>query len=447
MDHINKISNTKTLYEPSTGLPTKDLLLDRFKMNMAYGTRFGMSTAVCYLRIQFPIELLHNEDQKLENQLQKLIVSRLKQCVREIDTIGVVNSTDFIILLTNVSKEECTEILERMISHIKGDYTIKQRTITIKIAIGTSIFPYDGRTSEQLIMLAQAQMYEVIALGSNSYRIYRGDLHNQAYRKARIENDLRYAVKHNHFTVHYQPQIQLDNLKVVGVEALIRWEHSELGDIKPSEFIPIAETTGFSNELFYWLFRTVCKHIKEHLVDTYLNTIKVSVNISIHQILTPNFEEMVCQTLHDFGLSYECITFEITESINLYNLEVVKVKLLNLKNLGFQVAIDDFGFGYFSFSDLLELPINIVKFDKRFVRSLIDNKKLKHVISPIIEMSHNLGLKVVIEGVERVQDFKEWQELKCDIIQGYFISKPKIVNDLLSTIEKINHDFSSKNKE
>ncbi|HWL24877.1 MAG TPA: diguanylate cyclase, partial [Ureibacillus sp.] len=135
---------------------------------MAYGTRFGMSTAVCYLRIQFPIELLHNEDQKLENQLQKLIVSRLKQCVREIDTIGVVNSTDFIILLTDVSKTECTDILERLISHIKGDYTIKQRTVTIKIAIGTSIFPYDGRTTEQLIMLAQAQMYEVIALGSNS---------------------------------------------------------------------------------------------------------------------------------------------------------------------------------------------------------------------------------------------------------------------------------------
>lgn len=428
--------HTIALIDAETGLLRKEIILDRLNMNLAFCQRYHMSVAICYMRLILPNELNINTDKEIVHYLKKTFVGRLTDAIREIDSIGIMNETDILLILTDVNENESKEIVKRILNLISGSYTYKNRQFTINISMGICIYPISGNNIEELINNAKMEMYNAFDIGSSKYSFFNGNINDLAYRKFLIEKDLNYAIRLNQFKVLYQPQLNTNTRKIIGVEVLIRWNHPQIGNVSPDEFIPIADSTGKSTEIFYWVLEEVCQHINQLKKRNFPN-LKYSINLSIHQLTFPNFVESVNQICINYGIHPGLLAFEITENIQLYKEQLLINTIKSLRKLDFNIGLDDFGNGYFSFTNFITLPINFVKLDKNFVTSLVNNNQISLVISPIINMAHNLKLAVVIEGIETKQQFNEWCQLKCDIIQGYLISKPVEYTKLESSIHGI----------
>ena len=409
------------------------LLNERLHLTLAFSKRYQMSTAVCYLRLFLPPELSHHKDHGIETVLLNKISTRLHGSVRDVDTVIRINKTDFILLIADITEFDCQVICERIISSISDKYTVDFHYFSISSRMGICMYPYGSDDPEELKTLAKAQMYQAEEAGEKGFSFYKGDLNTEAYRKVLIENDLPYALKKGQLYVEYQPQYCLKPRAIIGAEALVRWNHPSLGAISPGEFITYAEEAGMLNGLFFWVFEEVCKKMASE-TDSRL---KYSVNVSVNQLLLDSLILNLSNILERYSIAATQITLEITENIEIYTVRRVNEKLHFLKEMGFTIALDDFGNGYFSFSDFIKLPIDFIKLDRDFVFSLLKNKKHKGVITPIIQMAHNLDLKVIIEGIEDQLQFAEWVHLDCDIIQGYFISKSISFEELSASMGEI----------
>lgn len=424
------MSNSKNHYNIEYHeLKNMELLYERLSLTLAFSKRYQMSTAVCYLRLHLPIEQLSlNKGYEKATTLVDIIVKRLNGSIRDIDTAIKINKTDFVLLLTNVTEDDCSMICERIIQSISDIYQVEFNYFPVSSNIGICMFPYGSEDPEELLTISKAKMYESQSIRDNHFVIFKGTLDDPSYRKVLIENDLPYALRKSQFHVEYQPQFSIKEGKIQGVEALIRWKHPSLGEISPLEFIPFAEEAGVLNDLFFWLFEEVCKNIS----SAKNMDIKYSINLSVNQLLLDNFFQNLLAIIHNYSVSPAKITLEITENIEIYTVKKINHILQLLRAGGFTIALDDFGNGYFSFSSFIHLPIDFIKLDRDFVTSLTKTPKHKHVISFIITMAHNLDLSVVVEGIEEHNQFSDWAQLNCDIVQGYFISKP------ISHIEFIN---------
>lgn len=425
MDVLNNRRNNEEL--------NSIILNERLNLTLAFSKRYHKSTAVCYLRIQIPLDLLNQKDLEIETVLGRKVETRLKRTIRDFDTVIRVNNSDFVIIIADITEYDCQVICKRLIGSVAEAYTVNFHHFTISSNMGICMYPYGSEQSEELINLAKMQMYEAKGNGKNRYLFYNGELNNTAYRKMLIENDLPYAIQKGQLSIQHQPQYHLKNRQIVGSEALVRWNHPSLGEIPPGEFINLAEAAGVINSLFYWTFKEVCKNIasKKELHKKY------SINISVNQLLLEQLIPEITSTLNDYSVSASQITLEITENIKIYTVKKVYEQLCALKKLGFTIALDDFGNGYFSFADFIKLPIDYLKLDRNFVFSLMKNKTHVSVIEPIIQMAHNLGLQVIIEGIEDDAQFLEWANLDCDIIQGYFVSKPISFEEYIRSVDEI----------
>ncbi|KHF39406.1 putative bifunctional diguanylate cyclase/phosphodiesterase [Halalkalibacter okhensis] len=426
----------KELIDEITGFPNEYLLYDRLHMNLAYCDRFKTATAVCYVRL-FQL----NTELNVLSFLRKQVADRLRTSIRDVDTACFLSDTDIVILLTDVTEHECTVIVERIIGALSGTYTYKNNQSTLGTCIGVCIYPYAHSSSEDLIMLAKSQMYEALELGINQYKLYQGNVKESAFRKVVIEVDLPHALRDDDFYMEYQPQVGLNERKVIGVETLIRWKHPKLGVIGPDEFLPLAEKIGMANRIFTWVIRQVCCNIKD-MPDKH-DDVFFSINLSVNQLLMDSFEETVQEIIAEANIGKPNFIFEITENISIYKREDVKSKLQFLRNKGYKIALDDFGNGYFSFSDFVDLPIDHIKLDKRFITSLMKNNKLTNVIIPIKQMATNLGFKLVVEGIEGQSQFAEWRKLDIDVFQGYFFSEPVPFEQLNDVIFKVNREIKN----
>ncbi|MBT2658770.1 phosphodiesterase [Bacillus sp. ISL-18] len=410
-----------------------DRLKERLKMSLAFCQRYNMSAAVCYLRIHIPPELLTSKNHEVESVLLRKMVARLKNSIRELDTVIKVNGSDFAIFLVDITVHDCKVICERIIRVVSEKYTVDVHQISVGSNMGICMYPYGSEEADELMSFAKVQMYEAERGGENTFSFYNGELDPTAYRQMLIENDLPYALKKGQLSVQYQPQYSLVDKKITGVEALIRWNHPSLGMITPGEFIDHTELAGLVNGLFYWVFEECCKNIASGTDQQ----VRYSINLSVNQLLLDNFLLETSTILSRYSVPASQITLEITENIEIYTVKSVNETLFALKEMGFTIALDDFGNGYFSFSDFLKLPIDYIKLDRNFVSSLLKNKKHIGVISPIITMAHNLGLQVIIEGIEVEAQFFEWAGLGCDLIQGFFISRPIPFEELTHSIVEI----------
>jgi EAL domain-containing protein (putative c-di-GMP-specific phosphodiesterase class I)/GGDEF domain-containing protein len=410
-----------------SGLPNYQLLLDRLNMSMAYSKRYHLPMAVCYLRIQPPKK---NSEYSTFEIMQKCI-KRMKASIRDIDTIANINGNDFIILLADINEINCHEILNGLISTINNHYS---NEIDVTVNIGVCIFPIGAVLQEELLTLAKTQLFEAIEKGANQYSIYTGKLDSNAYRKVLIERDLPSAIKNNQLHLKYQPQLYLKEFEIKGVEALVRWNHPILGEVSPDEFIPVAEITGFISSIFFWSLEEICKNI--HRFD---GNMKVSINITIPELQQKNFKNVMLSYLEKYGVLPQYITLEITENHKISDVDRLSDIIKDLKSHNFTIALDDFGNGYFSFLDLIKLPVDIIKFDRQFVTSegMVAPEQLNRSVKNLVEMAHHLSYKVVIEGIENSTQFKKWKNFNCDIIQGYYISKPKSQEDLIEEIKLI----------
>ncbi|NUH86295.1 EAL domain-containing protein [Bacillus firmus] len=409
--------------------PEFQRLKERLDISVAFSERYEKSLAICYLRIT---ALPKQQKGETTGNLSDWFQSEVDSLIRNIDTLEKVNNTDFILILTDITENECEVVLSRIIGTLNKLELKPMQRVTFGANIGVCMFPYGSAQKGNLVQFAKKQMEEAV-INNRAISMYRPNKNEDEIRQSIIRNDLPAALQNNQLSVVFQPQLQLNTKKIIGMEALIRWQHPALGKISPVEFIPYAEAKGLLDSLFQWVFEEICKKIEK------LKNYNISINLSVNQLLSSGLELFITNMADKYEVDLSRITLEITEEIGLYSSNKVLKRIKNLKLLGIKLALDDFGKGYFSFADFINFPVDIVKLDKSFVTSLASNSHLKKAILPIIQMAHFLGFKVVVEGIEEYRQLIDWEELKCDIVQGFFISKPLTLDEFIVDISKIEH--------
>ncbi|MDP1896910.1 MAG: EAL domain-containing protein, partial [Sulfurimicrobium sp.] len=310
----------------------------------------------------------------------------------------------------------------KILAAIAKPAMIESHQLTVTCSIGISLFPRDGEDPSTLLKNADAAMYKAKEQGRNSIQYYTAEINSRVFQRLMLENSLRAALERNEFALHYQPQVSLLNGQVIGMEALLRWQHAELGMISPVNFIPLAEDTGLITPIGAWVLRTACKQTKAWH-DAGLPPVRIAVNISGRQF-RENIPQLVEQVLAESGLPPQYLELEITESVAMQHAETTEQTLGVLRDMGVRLSIDDFGTGYSSLSYLKRFPINKLKLDQSFVRDIISDPDDAAISSAIIALAHGMKLEVIAEGVETESQLSFLRSHGCDAIQGYYFSRP-----------------------
>ncbi|MBS8266480.1 EAL domain-containing protein [Mesobacillus boroniphilus] len=329
---------------------------------------------------------------------------------------------EFTILLEHTTKEKAEAVARDILKTLEEPFVLDGTDIFITTSIGMSFYPDDGEKVDMLLSKADVAMYQAKKQGRNNYQLYDVLLDRKAFEKLQIENALRKALERNEFVLHYQPIINLYTNKVTGAEALIRWKNERVGFVSPDQFIPIAEETGLIIPIGEWVLKTAMLQLKDWH-ENGMEGLTMSVNLSIRQFYQPNLIPMIKETLELAGVEPRYLTIEITESMTM-DVEKANVILHELKGIGVNISIDDFGTGYSSLSYLKRFPIDHLKIDRCFVKDIADNKSDENIATTIILMAHNLGLSVIAEGVETVDQLGLLKQHHCNQAQGYHFSKP-----------------------
>lgn len=352
----------------------------------------------------------------------------LKNIVGKDNVVSRQGGDEFMILVRNTSKEEAERLAEQIINELQKPISINGNELFITSSIGISLYPDHGSSLNSLIKRADTSMYSAKEQGKNRYQTFNVSMDDHITLKVNLENGLRKAIELNELSIAYQPKLELLSNEIIGVEALLRWKHSEYGNISPSTFIPLAEETGLILKLGEWVLREACLQLKKW-EDEGVEHLGVSVNVSTIQFIQKDFVEKVEAILKDTLADPVYLELEITESSTM-DTELVISKLNKLKQLGIKISIDDFGSGYSSLSHIKNLPIDILKIDKSFINDIENDQSNQAIVSTILALATNLNLKTIAEGVENERQYQILKEKGCDQIQGYFISKPVPVTEV-----------------
>lgn len=332
-----------------------------------------------------------------------------------------IGGDEFVILLPKASGNDCVEVAEALLKKFQRPFFVKEHEVIVTSSIGISMYPKHGKTVEELFRYGDAAMYLAKDDGRNRYRFYDEELNQVMARRMKIENALRKGIEKNQFEVYYQPKVQLDTRQIIGMEALLRWNHPELGRVSPAEFIPIAEETGSIVPIGEWVLNTACRQNRIWRKKG-LPALNVSVNVSVRQFQQGNFVAIIKKALEASQLNPCLLEIEITESIMQNTKKNVNI-LREISDMGVKISIDDFGTGYSSLYVIQELPINTIKLDKAFIAKIGDPKQ-QAMIKTMIELGNTLDLDVVAEGIENEYQLKVLIDSKCSLGQGYLFSEP-----------------------
>jgi EAL domain-containing protein (putative c-di-GMP-specific phosphodiesterase class I) len=347
----------------------------------------------------------------------------LKKSVNKSATVARFDSNEFAILLTKIKDtQDIINTANNLNKALKKPIAGKETDFHITFSIGISFFPNDGEDAQTLLKNAGAALSRAKDHGSDNYQFYTADMNAKAVKRLTLENNLRRALERDEFEIYYQPKVNINTKKIVGMEALVRWRHPELGFISPSEFIPLAEDTGLIVPLSEWILRQACAQNKLWFDEGF--PLNVAVNLSARQFQQQDLAQTILKIIEETGLEPGNLDLEITESSIMKNAEAAIKTLEELKKTGIRISIDDFGTGYSSLGYLKRLPIDILKIDRSFVQDVTSNPDDAARVMAIVTLAHNLRLKVVAEGVETEDQFKFLQLLKCDECQGYLFSEP-----------------------
>lgn len=351
------------------------------------------------------------------------IAQRLNKYLVDKGKLFRMGGDEFTVTLSEIhTLEEVTKIADDIIEVVRKPFVIQNLEFHVSTSIGIAIYPNDGSNINTLFSHADTAMYRAKERGKNGYCFYNSDMSEESLQKLTLETELELAIKNNDLVLHFQPQIDLHTNQIVGMEALLRWNHPQLGLISPENFIPLAEEMGLMVNLGEWVLYHACKQMKEWH-DQGLTALKLSINLSPQEFLKQRFVDKVKQVLHETGLTPHSLELEITESMTMDVVRSTSI-LEELNGLGIQIAIDDFGTGFSSLSYLKNFPIHRLKIDRSFVRDMMNGPKDAKIVSTIISMAHAMNLKVIAEGVETEEQLHFLRNLECDEIQGYYYSKP-----------------------
>ena len=411
-------------YDALTGLPNRNLLLDRLKQAV-HSQRQVRSIAVVFIDLdhfKFVNDSLgHNAGDVL---LQRM-AERLRSAVRDGDTVARMGGDEFILVLDDQHNEDVVfRAMQRIVAKVTEPITIEGRELFVTCSAGISLHPQDGTDVETLLKNADAAMYRAKENGRNNFQFYLAEMNTLVNERLSLETSLRRAIERNELLLHYQPKLDLKTGSIVGVEALVRWQHPEAGLLYPDSFIPLAEETGLIVQIGEWVLRTACAQNRAWQ-DQGLPPVVMSVNLSPRQFRQDALFKTVARILSETGLRPEHLEMEITESMVMHNAEASIAILKGLKEIGVHLSVDDFGTGYSSLAYLKNLPIEILKIDRSFVHDIngATGKRDGLLAQAIISLGHSLKLKVIAEGVEEQSQLDFLKAHDCDEAQGFLFSK------------------------
>ncbi|MEE9395755.1 MAG: EAL domain-containing protein [Methylococcales bacterium] len=426
-----------TNYDTLTGLVNRTVFSDRIDQAISRAKRNQTSVVVFSL----DVNMLQHVNDMLGYSAGDLILQesahRLITVFRETDTIAYtgsdgmssilsrVNGNEFGILLEAIGEMDAVNwIIERLFSALSRPIEIDDHEIYTTSNIGVSCYPTDGDNAERLLQHASAaRNHAGTQSGNDNYQFFAPEMNEKSLKQLTLENQLRRALESNEFVLFYQPKVDLQTGVIHAVEALIRWEHPELGFVPPNEFIPISESTGLINSIGEWIIRTACLQMKEWM-DCSVEKMRVAVNLSAIQLRQGNIADLITSILDETGLPPNRLELEITESAIMENMETAIASLHRLHNLGIAISVDDFGTGYSSLNYLKLFPVDTLKIDRSFLLEFTENNQDFKIVSAIVAMAHSLGLTVIAEGVETYEQLELLKTLKCDGMQGYLFSRP-----------------------
>jgi len=411
-------------YDSLTGLPNRLQFLRLVTKGLAHTGYAKQHIAVLSLDLD-GFKLINDTlGYRVGDQLLKGVAARLTQCLGKGHMLARHGGDEFTILLEGASSsEQVARLAQEIIGIVAPAFKLADREIFITTSIGIALYPQDAGDAGSLIKNADAAMSRAKQQGKNVYQFYSADMNTIAYERLVLENSLRKALAREEIVSFYQPQVELATGEIVGVEALARWKHPDLGLVSPTQFISIAEETGLIVPIGDWMLRRTCTQVKAWH-DWALPTVKLTVNLSARQLKQPNLVEMVSRTLQETGLNPKHLDLELTESILMQDTELNVETLRELKLLGIHLSIDDFGTGYSSLSYLTRFPIDTLKIDQTFIRDITTSHDAEVIVTAIIAMAHALKMKVIAEGVENEAQLTLLRELGCHETQGFVHSQP-----------------------
>lgn len=412
-------------HDSLTDLPNRLLFSDRLNQRLADSRRYGQSMAVIFVDLDRFKMVNDTLGHSIGDSLLKEAARRLASCLRDTDTIARMGGDEFTIILPNIaSVEDAVQVAKRGLDSIAKRFVIDDREIFVSASMGISIYPSDGLDVETLVKNADAAMYRAKELGGNNYQLYTQELNALILEKMRLETDLRRAAERNELVLCYQPRVDLHTGKTLGMEALIRWKHPNYGMLQPMQFIPIAEETGLIIPISEWVMKTACMQNKAWQ-DAGYPPVAMAVNISArHLYQQGDLVGTVKRVLDETGLSPEWLELELTECTIMHDADQASAVLGELQAMGVRISVDDFGTGYSSLTYLKTLPLNTIKIDRSFVKDITTNADDAAIASAVVAMARSLNLKVIAESVETLEQLEFLRSLKCDEMQGYFVSRP-----------------------
>lgn len=411
-------------HDALTGLPNRTLLYDRMQQAVLHSERYGNLTAIAFLDLDQFKFINDSLGHQVGDELLKITAQRLTSCLRESDTVARQGGDEFVLLLTDQPNEEAiTHTMQRVLHEVSQPWKANDLEFQITCSIGLTLCPDDGRDAETLLKNADSAMYKAKELGRNNFQYFSAEMNTSVTDRLELLNRLRQAITNEDFVLHYQPKVSLASHRIIGAEALVRWNSAHSGMVSPASFIPLAEETGLIIPLGEWVLRTACRQNRAWQ-DAGYPAIPISVNLSPRQLARGDIVEVVKRILDETGLQAQYLELEITESVMTTDVEKSFALLTRLRALGVKISLDDFGTGYSSLSYLKRFPVDTLKIDQSFVRDIATDQDSAAIVKAIISLGRNLNLTVLAEGIESEEQFRFLLENGCDEGQGYLMSKP-----------------------
>ncbi|PYS91288.1 MAG: hypothetical protein DMF64_12730 [Acidobacteria bacterium] len=416
--------NFLAYHDTLTNLPNRVLFEDRLVQSLNLVQRHSQMLAVLFVAPDRFKKFTDTLGHAAGDQLLCAVAERLRGNLRDGDTVARFEGEEFSLLLSSINGTEDAAAVARWIQQaLSPPFKVEGHELYLTASIGIGLYPYDGADAQSLLKNAGAALYRAKQQGGNQYQFYTADMNERALKRLALENNLRRAIDAEEFVVYYQPQMSGDTGRIVGMEALVRWQQPELGLVPPSDFIPLAEDTGLIEPIGTWVLRTALEQTKRWQTRG-LPIQRVAVNLSARQFQRPDLAGMVAGLLAETGVSPNCLELELTESSIMHDTTGAIAVLRELQQMGVRVAVDDFGAGYSSLAYLKHLPIDVLKIDQAFVRDMTSDPNDAAIVMAIITLAHSLKLRVVAEGVETEEHLRFLRLLRCDEMQGYLFSRP-----------------------
>jgi diguanylate cyclase (GGDEF)-like protein/PAS domain S-box-containing protein len=424
-------------FDPLTGLPNRTLLHDRVNQAIQAAARKQSHVAILFLDLDHFKNVNDTLGHSTGDDLLVEIGKRLTSAIRESDTVARVGGDEFVIVLADTAAAEAAVVAAKLLTSVSERCLIGNHALAATPSIGIAIYPQDGVEFGELYQHADTAMYRTKQDGRNGYRFFSAEMQSHTERMLTLESDMQQALESQQFYLDYQPQLSIDGRRVVGVEALLRWRHPELGLISPAEFVPLAESNGRIIPIGTWVLRTATQQLRAWL-DTGLAPMVMAVNLSAVQFRHPNLPALVTQILAEVQVPPEYLELELTEGVTMGNPKAAIGIMDDLHSRGVRMSIDDFGTGYSSLSYLKKFKVYKLKIDQSFVRDIATDADDRAIVTAVIQMAHSVGFNAIAEGVETPAQLQFLRQQACDEVQGYLFSKPLPADELFAFVRKVN---------